>query len=63
MLREEKGVVYEGAVPRWAIEVTLVKRQLMEYESVDQKTGEAVKTMRTAVKSVDRGVSEFTDAN
>jgi tRNA(His) guanylyltransferase len=59
MMKEEKGVVFEDAVPRWAIEGCLVKREQFEHEGVNGKTGEVERTIRSRVRVEERGVREF----
>lgn len=63
MMKEEKGVVFEEAVPKWAIEGCLIKREQYEHEGVNLKTGKKEKTTRTRKKAVDRGVREFSEEN
>ncbi|OAK96153.1 hypothetical protein IQ06DRAFT_230605 [Phaeosphaeriaceae sp. SRC1lsM3a] len=63
MMKEEKGVVFEEAVPRWAVEGCLLKREQFEHEGVNGKTGEVEKTVRTRVRVEERGVREFSEAN
>ncbi|KAH7396535.1 tRNAHis guanylyltransferase-domain-containing protein [Phaeosphaeria sp. MPI-PUGE-AT-0046c] len=63
MMKEEKGVVFEEAVPKWAIEGCLLKREQFEHEGVNGKTGEVEKTMRTRVRVEERGVREFNEEN
>ncbi|KAF9741479.1 hypothetical protein PMIN06_010576 [Paraphaeosphaeria minitans] len=63
MLRKEKGVEYEDAVPRWAIEGSLVKWEQWEHEGVNLKTGEKAIAMRTRTKVEDRGVRDFSERN
>lgn len=59
MMREEKGVVFEDAVPKWAIEGCLVKREQTEHWGKNGKTGEMERTFRTRVRVEERGVREF----
>ncbi|PSN73586.1 hypothetical protein BS50DRAFT_483429 [Corynespora cassiicola Philippines] len=61
MMEREKGVKFEEAVPKWALEGSLVKRERFEHDGVNGKTGEVEKTWRTRVKIVDRGVRVFDD--
>ncbi|KAI0095634.1 glycoside hydrolase family 55 protein [Daldinia grandis] len=65
MMRQEKNVVYEEVVPRWAVEGCLVKRELCHHELPDTQTGQMGNTpammTRTGVK--ERGVREFTADN
>jgi tRNA(His) guanylyltransferase len=59
MLKEEKGVVFEDAVPRWAIEGCLLKREQFDHKGRNEKTGEVAMTKRTRVRTEERGVREF----
>ncbi|KAI1502237.1 tRNAHis guanylyltransferase-domain-containing protein [Biscogniauxia marginata] len=59
MMRAEKGVVYEEAVPRWALEGCLMKRELYEHQGFNPKTGEMETTTRTRTRVEERGVREF----
>jgi tRNA(His) guanylyltransferase len=59
MMKKEKGVVYEDAVPKWAIEGCLVKREQVEHEGLNGKTGEVERTVRTRVRVEERGIREF----
>ena len=61
MMLEEKGVRFEEAVPKWAIEGCLVKREQYEHEGVNLKTGEIEKTFRTRTRVEERGIREFGD--
>jgi tRNA(His) guanylyltransferase len=61
MMKNEKGVVYEEAVPKWAIEGCLIKREQFEHEGVNGKTGEVEKTMRTRTRVEERGIRDFGD--
>lgn len=63
MAEREKGVMYKDAVPPWAVEGTMVKREMYELESVDRKTGEKATTTRTRMREVDRGVTQFSEEN
>ena len=63
MMKKEKGVVYEEAVPRWAVEGSLVKKEQLEHEGVNLKTGKTEVTMRTRTRIEDRGVREFSGEN
>ncbi|KAL1801601.1 hypothetical protein ACET3X_001943 [Alternaria dauci] len=61
MMLAEKGVRFEEAVPRWAIEGCLMKREQYEHEGVNLKTGEIEKTFRTRTRVEERGVRVFGD--
>ncbi|KAI4917942.1 uncharacterized protein J4E92_008880 [Alternaria infectoria] len=61
MMLEEKGVRFEEAVPKWAIEGCLVKRERYEHEGVNLKTDEIEKTFRTRTRVEERGIREFGD--
>jgi tRNA(His) guanylyltransferase len=63
MLRKEKGVEYEEAVPRWAIAGSMVKWEQYEHEGVNPKTGEKAIAIRTRTRAEDRGVREFSEKN
>jgi tRNA(His) guanylyltransferase len=62
MMKREKGVVFEDAVPRWAIEGCIMKREQFEHEGVNLKTGQKEKTLRTRVRVEEKGIREFSDA-
>ncbi|KAF2628776.1 hypothetical protein BU25DRAFT_409810 [Macroventuria anomochaeta] len=59
MMRKEKGVEFEASVPRWAVEGCLLKREQVEHEGVNLKTGEVKKTLRTRTRLEERGVRTF----
>jgi len=59
MMREEKGVVFEDAVPKWAVEGCLVKREQAEHWGRNGKTGQMERTFRARVRVEERGVREF----
>lgn len=61
MMEQEKGVKYEDAVPKWAIEGSLMKREQFEHEGVNLKTGEVEKTARARTRVEDRGVTVFSE--
>ncbi|KAI2465791.1 glycoside hydrolase family 55 protein [Annulohypoxylon bovei var. microspora] len=63
MMRREKNVVYEEAVPKWAIEGCLVKRELYRHEGSDPRTGRLEQTTRTRTRVEERGVREFSAEN
>ncbi|KAF1977384.1 Thg1-domain-containing protein [Bimuria novae-zelandiae CBS 107.79] len=63
MLRKEKGVEYEDAVPRWAVEGSLVKWEQFEHRGVNSKTGEEAVTKRTRARVEDLGVKKFSEGN
>jgi tRNA(His) guanylyltransferase len=58
-----KGVAFKDAVPAWAVEGTIVKKEQYEYEGKNLKTRELEKTTRTRTKAVDRGVTTFSEEN
>ena len=62
-METEKMVVFRDAVPRWAVEGTMVKKEQYEFEGKNLKTGELEKTMRTRTRAVDRGVTKFSEEN
>ncbi|CAO2655974.1 Nn.00g047770.m01.CDS01 [Neocucurbitaria sp. VM-36] len=63
MMKKEKGVVFEDAVPKWAVEGCLVKKEQFEHEGVNLKTGEMEKTCRTRTRVEERGVRVFSEEN
>lgn len=63
MMMKEKGVKFEEAVPPWAIEGCLLKREQVEHEGVNVKTGAVEKTLRTRVRVAERGVRTFSAEN
>ncbi|KAI0013878.1 glycoside hydrolase family 55 protein [Xylariaceae sp. FL0662B] len=63
MMRAEKQVTYEEAVPRWAIEGCVVKRELYHHEGLNRKTGQTETTTRTRTRVEERGVREFSVEN
>ena len=58
-----RGVVFRDAVPKWAVEGTLVKKEQFEHEGRNQKTGETEITVRSRTRAIDRGVTEFSEEN
>lgn len=63
MAKREKGLFYEESVPRWALEGSIVKKELVEIDAVDFRTGEAVTATRTKTRCEDRGMREFSGEN
>lgn len=63
MMKTKKGVVFEDTVPRWAVEGSLLKREQVEHEGVNKKTGQIEKTLRTRTRVEDRGVRTFSEEN
>lgn len=63
MMEKEKGVAYEEAVPQWAIEGCLVKREQVEHQGMNLKTGKTETTLRTRTKVKERGVRTFSAEN
>lgn len=63
MMDKEKGVKFEQAVPRWAVEGCLLKREKYEHEGVNLQTGETEKTSRTRTRVEERGVRVFSEEN
>lgn len=63
MMKDEKNIVYENAVPRWALEGCLLKREQVEHEGVNLKTGTTEKTLRTRTRVEERGVRTFSAEN
>jgi len=63
MMKDEKGVVFEQAVPRWAIEGCLLKRERVGHEGLNLKTGKVEKTLRTKTRVEERGIREFSTEN
>jgi tRNA(His) 5'-end guanylyltransferase len=61
MMLEEKGVRFEEAVPKWAVEGCLVKREQFEHEGANLKTGELEKTLRTRMRVEERGIRVFSE--
>ncbi|KAF2494477.1 hypothetical protein BU16DRAFT_550439 [Lophium mytilinum] len=62
-MMKDVGVVYEEAVPSWAVEGCIVKRELVEHVGRNGKTGEAETTRRSRAKVVDMGMRTFSDEN
>ncbi|KAF1945347.1 Thg1-domain-containing protein [Clathrospora elynae] len=60
-MMKEKGVRFEEAVPKWAIEGCLMKREQYEHEGVNLKTGHEEKTLRTRMRVEERGVRVFSE--
>jgi tRNA(His) guanylyltransferase len=58
MLRR-KGVPFERNVPAWAAEGTLVKREMVEIEGLNPKTGLTEKALRTRFRAIDRGITRL----
>lgn len=63
IMRVEKGVVFEEAVPKWAVEGSMVKKEKFLHEGKSLKTGELETTERTRLKVLDRGIRCFSDEN
>jgi tRNA(His) 5'-end guanylyltransferase len=63
MMEKEKGVRFEEAVPKWAIEGCLIKREQYQHEGVNLKTGAKEMTLRTRMRVEERGVREFSADN
>ncbi|KAF3006631.1 hypothetical protein E8E13_007735 [Curvularia kusanoi] len=63
MMKDEKDIVYEKTVPRWAIEGCLLKREQVQHEGVNLKTGKTEKTLRTRTRVEERGVRTFSPEN
>ncbi|OAL52208.1 Thg1-domain-containing protein [Pyrenochaeta sp. DS3sAY3a] len=63
MMEKEKGVKFEEAVPKWAIEGCVMKREQYEHEGVNGATGAVEKTLRTRTRVEHRGVREFSEEN
>jgi tRNA(His) guanylyltransferase len=61
MMEKEKGIKFEEAVPRWAVEGSLVKREQFKHEGVNLKTLETEITMRTRTRVENRGVTVFSE--
>jgi tRNA(His) guanylyltransferase len=62
LMLQEKGVKFDEAVPKWAVEGCLIKREQYEHEGVNAKTGQVEKTTRTRPKIEERGVRVFDEA-
>jgi len=60
MLRHEKKIVFEESVPKWAVEGSLIKRQMVEIEGMNPKTGQTEKAWRTKMVVLDRGMTKLT---
>ncbi|KAI2602336.1 glycoside hydrolase family 55 protein [Hypoxylon sp. NC1633] len=63
VMRQEKNVIYEEAVPRWAIEGCLVKKESYQRGGVNPQTGQAETTTRTRTRVEERGVRDFSTEN
>ncbi|KAI0834260.1 glycoside hydrolase family 55 protein [Hypoxylon sp. FL0890] len=63
MMRREKNVVYEEAVPKWAIEGCLIKRELYQHDGVNPKTSQVEMTSITRTRIEERGIREFSEEN
>jgi tRNA(His) guanylyltransferase len=61
MMKREKGVIFADAVPKWAIEGCLMKREQFEHEGLNLKTSQKEMTMRTRVRVEERGIREFSE--
>lgn len=59
MMIRDKGIVFEDAVPSWAVEGTIVKRERFVHEGVNGKSGEVERSVRTRMRAEDRGVRVF----
>jgi tRNA(His) guanylyltransferase len=63
MMRSEKGVIFHEAVPSWAVEGSMVKKERYKHEGKNLKTGAVEQTVRTRMKVVDHGVRELSEEN
>ncbi|KAI1097954.1 glycoside hydrolase family 55 protein [Jackrogersella minutella] len=63
LMRREKNVIYEEAVPKWAVEGCLVKRELYQHDGLNPQTGQVLRTTRTRTRIEERGIREFTVEN
>jgi tRNA(His) guanylyltransferase len=63
MMEKERGVIFEDAVPKWAAEGSLMKREQFQHEGINMKSGEKEVTLRTRTRVEDRGVREFSEEN
>jgi tRNA(His) guanylyltransferase len=63
IMKVEKGVVFEEAVPNWAVERSMVTKERSQYEGKSPKTGKVELTARTRMTIVDRGIGEFSEEN
>ncbi|KAL5118570.1 hypothetical protein ACEQ8H_003585 [Pleosporales sp. CAS-2024a] len=62
-MKDEKGVIFADAVPKWAMEGCLVKREQFDHEGLNKLTGEMEMTKRTRTRVEERGVREFSEDN
>jgi hypothetical protein len=62
MMLQDKSVRFEAAVPKWAVEGCLIKREQYEHQGVNLRTGAVEKTLRTRTRVEERGVRVFDDA-
>ncbi|KAI2610761.1 glycoside hydrolase family 55 protein [Hypoxylon fragiforme] len=63
MMRRERNIIYEERVPRWALEGSIIKRELYQHEGRNPQTGQLMTTTRTRTRIEDRGVKEFSTEN
>ncbi|KAI1389210.1 glycoside hydrolase family 55 protein [Hypoxylon trugodes] len=63
MMRQEKGVIYEEAVPKWAIEGCLVKKESYQHDGLNPRTNQVEKAIRTRARVENRGIREFSTEN
>ncbi|KAL6158618.1 hypothetical protein ACJQWK_03615 [Exserohilum turcicum] len=62
MMLTDKGITFRDAVPKWALEGCLVKREQYEHNGLNTKTGQIETTSRSRPSVQDRGVRTFDDA-
>jgi tRNA(His) guanylyltransferase len=55
--------MFREAVPSWAVQGTMVKKEQYEFEGRNKKTEQLEKTLRTRTRAVDSGLTEFPEAN
>ncbi|KAF2735282.1 Thg1-domain-containing protein, partial [Polyplosphaeria fusca] len=63
LMMEQQGVKYEDAVPKWAVEGCLIKREQYQHKGTNGKTGEKETVLRTRLRAEERGIREFSDEN
>jgi tRNA(His) guanylyltransferase len=63
MMKTEKGVIFKEAVPSWAVEGSMVKKEKYDFEGRNLKTGDMEMTVRTRTRVEDRGIIKFSEAN
>ncbi|KAF4548259.1 tRNA(His) guanylyltransferase-like protein [Elsinoe fawcettii] len=63
MMKNDKGIEFGQAVPRWAVQGCLLKREQAEHQGVNPKTGQSEMSLRTVIRVEEQGVRNFSVDN